>query len=94
MQFFYYPLLLNLPDVVPLEAIGLLHTAHFLNRGDNQGIRGGIAPEFCHEAIRAFGGLHGVRIVGEPAIIQQRLRAEFHSVHQEYNLVGIVGIGD
>ena len=35
--------------------------------------------------------MYRVCIVSKPAIIQQRLRAKFNSVHQEYNLVGILG---
>ena len=35
--------------------------------------------------------MYRVCIVSKSAIIQQRLRAKFNSVHQEYNLVGILG---
>ena len=87
----YNPFILNQFDVVRIEAIFFFHTAHFLNRCDNQRVCGIIAPQFCYENIRVFCSLHRVCIVGKPAIVQQGLRAKFNSVHQEYNLVGILG---
>ena len=71
-----------------------LQVAHFLDRGDDKAILGVVAGELGLEDLRVLSALHVVGVVGEGAILRERLRAQLNAIHEEHDLVGIMRVGD
>ena len=67
--------------------------AHLLDRGDYQRVFRVVAFEFRPKIVGARGFLYGLRIVGETAVIIERLIAELDAVEQEHHLVGVLRFG-
>ena len=68
--------------------------AHFLDGGDDERVFGVDACQFRFEHIRVFRALHIIGIIRERPVFQQRLRAQFDTVHEEDHLVGIFRASD
>ena len=71
-----------------------LQIAHLLDRGDDKAILRVVAGKLGLEDLRVLSALHVVGIVGEGAILRERLRAQLDAIHEEHDLVGIVRVGD
>ena len=71
-----------------------LQVAHLLDRGDDKAILGVVTSELGLEDLRVLSALHVVGVVGEGAVLRERLRAQLDTVHEEHDLVGIMGVGD
>ena len=68
--------------------------AHFLDGSDDERVFGVDACQFRFEHIRVFRALHIIGIIRERPVFQQRLRAQFDTVHEEDHLVGIFRASD
>ena len=70
-----------------------LHVAHFLDRGHDEAVLGVDARELRLQHLSVLGPLHVVGVVGERAVLGERLRAQLYAVHQKDHLVGVVRVG-
>ena len=71
-----------------------LQVAHLLDRGNDKAILGVVTGELGLEDLRVLSALHVVGVVGEGAILRERLRAQLDAIHEEHDLVGIMRVGD
>ena len=71
-----------------------LQVTHLLDRGDDKAVLGVVAGKLGLEDLRVLGALHFVGVVGEGAILRERLRAQLDAIHEEHDLVGIMRVSD
>jgi len=78
-----------------VQAIGIaVDVAHFLDRGNDQGICRISAFQFGNQHAGVLGSLNAFVLFGEVPVFPQRLGAKLDPVHQKQHLVGIPGIGN
>ena len=74
-------------------ALAGLHVAHLLDRGHDEAVLGVVARELRLQHLRVLGPLHVIGVIGECAVLGERLRAQLDAVHEEDHLVGVVRVG-
>ena len=74
-------------------ALAGFHVAHFLDGGHDEAVLRVVARELRLQHLSVLGSLHVVGIVGERAVLGERLRAQLDAVHQKDHLVGVVRVG-
>ena len=70
------------------------HVAHLLDRGDNQSVVDIGAVEFIPQYAGVLRALHFRLAIGEATVFLQRLGAQFDSVHEEHDLVGVMRVSN
>ena len=70
------------------------HVAHLLDRGDDQSVVDIGAVEFIPQYAGVLRALHFRLAIGEATVFLQRLGAQFDSVHEKHDLVGVMRVSN